>query len=272
MSKPFLELEFADETAVEFWDKLYDRQDFYGSIYRQRAGSVLTWLEGLQSHENVCILDIGCGAGRFAHEAAKRGFSVFAMDNSHGMVVKANSNCNRVGEPKVIFLQGNIEAIPLQNSSFDVIVCLGVIGYIKHEDEVLKGLARVLRPDGILFISIVNKARLVSRLDLTYFLMNRLRKAPGGRGRSRNKGSDINQTPFYKTYLVPRFKKTLELAGFTVPDYKTVPLRLLTINGKEVFPRKTAEKITMFFEKFYHVPIIGSFGGMCIFRAQKNQD
>jgi hypothetical protein len=86
------------------------------------------------------------------------------------------------------------------------------------------------------------------------------------------KDSDINNAPPYKTWFIPKFKRSLELAGFTVPEYKTVPLRILTFNGKEVFPPKMAEKITLFFERFLNVPIIGSFGGMCVFRANKNPD
>jgi 2-polyprenyl-3-methyl-5-hydroxy-6-metoxy-1,4-benzoquinol methylase len=85
-----------------------------------------------------------------------------------------------VGEPEIIFLQGNIEALPLRISSFDVIVCLGVIGYIKSEDAVLRELARALRPGGVLFISIVNKARLVSRLDVAFFLTTRLKRLMSG--------------------------------------------------------------------------------------------
>jgi ubiquinone/menaquinone biosynthesis C-methylase UbiE len=269
MKKHFQNL-FKENSEIEYWDGIYDQQDFVGDCYRQRMDTVLSWLEGLSLSENSLILEAGCGAGRFADEASKRGYNVFGMDYSHGMIVKASSICNREDELNVAFLQGNIESLPLEDSSFDVIVCLGVVAYLKSEDEALHELGRVLKPNGVLAISIVNKARLAYRLDLPLLLITISKKILSGMAASWRKSPDINNELPFTTHFIPKFWKSLELAGFTVLEYRTVPWKLLTFWGKEVFPQIMATKITLFFEQFSNIPIIGSFGGMCIFKAKKN--
>jgi 2-polyprenyl-3-methyl-5-hydroxy-6-metoxy-1,4-benzoquinol methylase len=269
MNKYSIELEFNDKTTVEFWDELYNRQDFYGDVYRQRMGTVLSWLDGLRLPLSSRILDIGCGAGRFAREAAKKGYKVLGTDYSHEMLVKANSICNSEGDLNVTFLQGSIEALPLQISTFDVIVCLGVVGHLKSTDKALKELAKVLKPNGILFISFLNKARLVDRLDIPLLILTRLKRVMSGIAGFWKKGSDTNYDPPYRTYFIPEFKKSLELAGFKVLDSKTIPWKLLTFCGKEVYPKMMATKITRFFEHFSNIPIFGSFGGMCVMHVKR---
>jgi SAM-dependent methyltransferase len=269
MDKHYQKSAFTDQTTIEYWDKLYDQKDFYGDCYRQRMGTILSWLDGLGLSENSIILEAGCGAGRFAREAAKRGYNVFGMDYSYGMIVKASSICNSEDELNVAFFQGDIEALPLRASSFDVIVCLGVVGYLMSEDKALDSLARVLKPGGVLAISIVNKACLVYRLDLPLLLIAIAKKILNGISASWKKSSEINNDTPFTPYFIPKFRKSLELAGVRVLEYKTVPWKLLSFCGKEVFPQKMATNITLFFEQFSNIPVVGSFGGMCIFKGEK---
>jgi ubiquinone/menaquinone biosynthesis C-methylase UbiE len=267
--KKHFQQQFMDQSNIEYWDTIYDQKNFAGDCYRLRMSTVLSWLEGLNLSENSIILEAGCGTGRFTHEAAKRGYNVFGMDFSHGMIVKASSICKREDELNVAFLRGDIESLPLKDSSFDVIVCLGVVAYLKSEEDALHELARALKPNGILAISIVNKARLVYRLDLPLLLITILKKILKDISVSRKKSADNKDDPPLTTYFIPKFRKSLERAGLTVTEYRTVPWKLLTFFGKEVFPQEMAEKITLFFERFSDIPIIGSFGGMCIFKAEK---
>jgi SAM-dependent methyltransferase len=270
MDKHYQKLAFTDQTTIEYWDQVYDQKGFYGDCYRQRMGTILSWLDSLSLSENSIILEAGCGAGRFAREAAKRGYNVFGMDYSYGMIDKARSICKSKNELNVAFLQGDIEALPLKTSSFDVIVCLGVVGYLKSVDKALDSLARALKPGGVLAISIVNKACLVYRLDFPLLLIAIAKKVLKGIAALWKKSADINNASPFTTYIIPKFRKSLELSGFRVLEYKTVPWKLLTFCGKEVFPKKIATNITLFFEQFSNIPVVGSFGGMCIFKGEKN--
>lgn len=268
--KKNLQLQFNDQSNIDYWESIYDQQNFNGDCYRQRMDTVLSWLEGLSLSKNLKILDVGCGAGRFTQEAVKRGYTVLGMDYSYGMLMNANKICSRLDDLNISFLQGDIESFPLKDSSFDVIVCLGVIAYLKSEGIALHELARILKPNGVLAISIVNKARLANRLDLPLLLMSLLKKILRGITTLWKRGADNPDADSLTTYLIPKFRNSLELAGFTVLENHTVPWKLLTFLGKDILPQKIAKKITMFFERFSNIPFIGSFGGMCIFKAKKN--
>jgi ubiquinone/menaquinone biosynthesis C-methylase UbiE len=268
--KRHFQQQFTDQSNIEYWDSIYDQQDFSGDCYRQRMSIVLSWIECLSLYKNSKILDVGCGAGRFTQEAAKRGYKVFGMDYSHGMMVKTSNISNREDELNTSFLQGDIESLPLKDSSFDVIVCLGVVAYLKSEEKALHEFERILKPNGVLAISIVNKACLASRLDMPVLFIKMIRRILDGITAPWKRGADNTDTGSLTTYLIPKFRNSLELAGFTVLDNQTVPWKLLTFFGKEILPQKLAKKITLFFEQFSNIPIVDSFGGMCIFKAEKN--
>ncbi len=263
-------LKFDDESTAEYWDRIYDQQDFHGECYRLRLASLLAWLDDLELPEHSRILDAGCGAGRFAREAAKRGYEVLAMDYSRQMLTKAAENCHPHQEQNTAFFQADLQALPLQPASFSVIVCMGVVGYLRSLDEGLRELARISSPDGMLAISFANRACLMRRMDLPVLLRNMLlraaRRIPGW---AKN-GLGADSDDAFATYFIPRFIKSLEEAGFTVLTYTTVPWELPTLAGKEVLPRKMAAKLAVFFERFHHVPLVESVGGMCVVKAKKS--
>jgi ubiquinone/menaquinone biosynthesis C-methylase UbiE len=161
MKKNFDELEFTDENTIDYWENLYDQKDFNAYCYKQRKAIVLSWLDGLGLSKNPIILDAGCGPGRFVWKADKMGYKVIGLDYSHGMLVKASSI-----RKNAAFLQGDIQSMPFKPSSFDVIVCLGVIAYLQSEEKALSELARVFNTRGVSVISFINKARLVKKMDL----------------------------------------------------------------------------------------------------------
>ena len=154
---------FMDQSKVEYWDSIYDQQDFSSYCYRQRMGIAISWLEALNLGRDAKILDAGCGAGRLSNYVLREGYNIFGMDYSLGMLAKANRICNTDNKLAVAFLQGDVETLPLKDSSVDVLICLGVITYLKSEDSALRELERVLKPGGVLIISILNKACLVKR-------------------------------------------------------------------------------------------------------------
>lgn len=269
MNKHFNDMEFTDPTTIKYWDEIYTRDDFYGDIYKQRMNTVLSWVESSKLSEKSIVLDAGCGTGRFARDAANNGLNVVGLDYSHGMLQRAKGLGNGADAPIITFLQGNIEALPLKNSSFDQVVCLGVVAYLPSEEKSLDEMARVLKPDGVLAISIVNKARLVYRMDLPRLIFTIIKKMWNSLFSPWVRSADNHNSLPFTTYLIPQFRKSLERSGFTVIAYTTVPWKLPTFFGKEVLPRKFAAKITLFIGRFSNIPIIGSFGGMCIFKAKK---
>jgi ubiquinone biosynthesis O-methyltransferase len=277
---------FSDQIEVERWESVYSRQDFRGFCYRARMNQTLSWLDASNLSRNSMILDAGCGAGIVTREVAKRGHQVIGVDYSYDMIEKANSICNTDGNLRVKFSQVDVESLPFKDSSFDTIVCLGVITYLECVEKTLREFSRILRPGGVLILSSLNKAHLVVYLDLPILvgdILNTLvkfgritlKKILGTRIASRiatwRKRTEIKEAPpVYRRYFTPKLKTLLELQGFSVLEYTTVPLGLLTFFGRTIPPQDINMKMTMFLERFVDVPLIGPLGGVCIFRVRKS--
>ncbi len=90
------------------------------------------------------LLDVGCGDGRLAALAQKRGFDATGIELSPKMAAKARW---RLGDSRVIL--GRLEACELPPGSFDVIV---TVSFLEHEPApgpALQRMLNLLRPGGV---------------------------------------------------------------------------------------------------------------------------
>ena len=114
---------------------------------------------GLQAGERM--LDLGCGFGRHAYEALRRGTHVVACDlgldelrevRAIGAVMHGDGEV-----PEGVVLEtanGDATRLPFADNSFDRIIASEVLEHIDDDDGALAELARVLRPDGTLAVTI----------------------------------------------------------------------------------------------------------------------
>ena len=134
-------------------------QDQLNAITAEAAGASAgcgnpVGLAGVGPGENV--LDLGSGGGIDCFLAAKsvgpRGH-VYGVDMTHEMVALARRNAAKLGVDNVTFLLGQIEAVPLPDSSVDLVVSNCVLALAPDKDLVFQEIYRLLRPGGRLFIS-----------------------------------------------------------------------------------------------------------------------
>lgn len=102
------------------------------------------------------VIDLGSGAGIDVFLAAKQvgpSGQVIGIDMTDAMLKKARANARAGGYTNVEFRQGNIEQLPVDSASIDVIISNCVINLSPEKDRVFREAYRVLRAGGRMMIS-----------------------------------------------------------------------------------------------------------------------
>ena len=167
----------ADNYAESFgfqWNKHAKTQlDSYSglSISADRVRSAIG-----RSLELKCerILEAGSGAGRFTEILATSGADVISFDFSSA--VDANASNQQPSERLHLF-QGDIFHIPLQERSFDRVLCLGVIQHTPDPHAAFQSLARYVRPGGQIVVDVYTR-NLAALLQWKYVLRPITRRMP----------------------------------------------------------------------------------------------
>lgn len=118
-------------------------------------------LEFLDIQPGESVLDLGCGRGRETLEAAliagPTGRAV-GLDLTQAMVDKAREIASSIpavvdGLAHLEFIQGDIEALPFADESFDAVISSCVINHARNKQPVYREIHRILRSGGRFVIS-----------------------------------------------------------------------------------------------------------------------
>jgi ubiquinone/menaquinone biosynthesis C-methylase UbiE len=121
----------------------------YDRFSRYMEGGAREFYERLQVAPGSRLLDVGCGSGQLALMAAKDGLHVTGVDIAGNLVERARQRAEAEGLT-ADFREGDAEALPFEDGSFDVVTSLIGAMFAPRPDLVAKELLRVCTPGGIL--------------------------------------------------------------------------------------------------------------------------
>lgn len=106
-------------------------------------GFIADLLNAARVEAGMCVLDLACGPGLVAAAAAERAALPVGLDFSSAMIRLAH-----LAHPGIHFEEGDAEALPFADGSFDAVVANFGIHHVPDPVHALCEARRVLRPGG----------------------------------------------------------------------------------------------------------------------------
>lgn len=146
------------------FNKVAKRYEFYA--FNKSVGlSYLSNIETLfiQKHlkqrlEKNVFLDIGIGSGRISRMLLEKNLEVKGMDFSDEMIKLSKLNLEKfVNKKQLKIYKGDLnEKLPFQDNSFDGVLCIRVIKYVKYWRRAIAEISRVIKPNGVFILEYSN--------------------------------------------------------------------------------------------------------------------
>ena len=148
---------YYEEEAYDYNEEFYEKKSAYPTlIYRQTY--ILEMIKEIQLPKESKILDVGCGPGELLLELRGDYEFLAGIDIAQEMITIANNKLEKKSSnKKLIFEVGDIENLRFDDNTFDLIICSGVIEYLKDDEGWIKEIKRTLKPGGYLIINVTNK-------------------------------------------------------------------------------------------------------------------
>lgn len=107
------------------------------------------------------LIDIGCGAGRHAFEAYRRGADVVALDQDTDGLADVERMFTAMAESETIVedgrartVRGDALGLPYPDGHFDRVIASEILEHLPEDEKAMMELARVLKPGGLAAITV----------------------------------------------------------------------------------------------------------------------
>ena len=170
--------------------------------------------------KDIKILDLCCGPGTYLISLHNAGYNTIGLDFSRGMLSEIKKR-----DKTIRTIKADAKNIPQRDETLDLVIFLGnsleQIQPKEGRERVLKEVYRVLRPNGVLVLSIFNRYGLERHLPINIFrfITQRLRISWGNLGDTTFRL--YGEIGFNHLYSYFEIKKELRKAGFKNIELKT---------------------------------------------------
>lgn len=246
---------FFSEKA-KYWRIIYDADAEGLSPYNRhdmnrRKEAVLDALDRFSGGNPIRVLDAGCGAGVLMEEIARRGHQVTGLDVSLEMAAQAAQAVGDSGLALAGCVQGDLEALSFRDHAFDAVVCVGVLQYLPGDKASIAELGRVLRPGGLVVVTLPNILRISNLLDPVYYLRGfrylvhlfRRKTTPPDKSPDT---SDVGSNRMFsnRRYFFGQLKRTFRESGLESIDVRCIGFGPLTFWRRPILPERISLSIS----------------------------
>lgn len=144
------------DTEYDDWHSKFGQDSGDSDPWHQLA---LAHLDAKRDLQVLRVLEIGCGRGGFSSMLARktnRPKEIIAADFS-ATAIDIAENCSRkVGIGGINWIVADIQDIPFPDSYFDTVFSFETIEHVPNPEKAVRELARVLKPNGRLILTVPN--------------------------------------------------------------------------------------------------------------------
>ena len=139
----------------------------YDYFSRFMESSAVEFLDRLDVRPGASLLDVACGSGQLALIAARRGARVTGADIATNSILAARGRAASEGLD-VRFDEGDAEALPYPDASFDVVATIYGAMFAPRPELVAAELLRVCRPGGTIAMGNWTKEGFIGQMFGTF--------------------------------------------------------------------------------------------------------
>jgi ubiquinone/menaquinone biosynthesis C-methylase UbiE len=135
--------------AVAVYDALWRPLGYFVGSRRSFARDADTIAASVPGSART-VLDLACGPGTLTRRLAKAapGAKIVGFDLSGPMLARAARVTAADGFRNVLYVRGDVLAMPFPDEAFDAVTCCGALQLFPDQDRAMGEIARVLRPEG----------------------------------------------------------------------------------------------------------------------------
>jgi SAM-dependent methyltransferase len=201
------------------WERAAEHySDAFGALTTQTAPALL---HAVRAGRGTRLLDVASGPGFVAASAAESGAFVIGLDFASAMVNEA-----RRRHPAIEFREGDAQALPFAEASFDAVVMNFGMLHLARPDEAIAEARRVLQPGGRYAFTVWAGPEQAVGFGMTLRAIETL----GNRNVPLPEGP-----PFFRFSDAGATRRTLEQAGFIDVEVRELALTWRVASAEAVF-------------------------------------
>lgn len=138
------------------WDKIFK---WYGGVFTKPQEDVPEITNLFKRKLVKKVLDLGCGSGRHTVYLAKHGFDVYGLDVAPKGIKMTKDWLKKEKLKAKLKINSIYKKLPYKDNFFDAIISTQVIHHerIKNIKKLIKEIERILKPKGLIFITVRRK-------------------------------------------------------------------------------------------------------------------